>query len=120
MLVEDEPLGAGAEVVGPASCIAGALRPAEEAARDRGLGAAALDIDLGGETAKPVDDRPAALGVPFLFATGYGENCDTGGHADAPVLGKLKRFRRVATRYEKSARNHLAVAIIAGIVLWLR
>ena len=33
-------------------------------------------------------DRLAALGVPFLFATGYGEGCDTGGHAAAPVLHK--------------------------------
>jgi transposase len=34
--------------------------------------------------------------------------------------GKLKHFRRVATRYEKTARNYLAVVTIAAIVLWLR
>ncbi len=45
-------------------------------------------LDLGREALAPVADRLAALGVPFLFATGYGENCDTGGHADAPVLHK--------------------------------
>ena len=32
----------------------------------------------------------------------------------------LKRFRAVATRYEKTARNYLAVVTIAAIVLWLR
>jgi transposase len=32
---------------------------------------------------------------------------------------KLKQFRRVATRYEKTARNYLAVVTIAAIVLSL-
>lgn len=31
----------------------------------------------------------------------------------------LKRFRRVATRYEKTARNFLAFALIAGAMNWL-
>ena len=35
-------------------------------------------------------------------------------------IGKLKQFRRVATRYEKTARNYLAVVTIAAAVLWLR
>ena len=35
-------------------------------------------------------------------------------------INKLKQFRRVATRYEKTARNVLAVVTIAAFVLWLR
>ncbi len=35
-------------------------------------------------------------------------------------FSKLKQFRRVATRYEKTARNYLAVITIAAIVLWIR
>lgn len=35
-------------------------------------------------------------------------------------FSKLKQFRRVATRYEKTARNYLAVVTIAAIALWLR
>jgi transposase len=35
-------------------------------------------------------------------------------------FNKLKHFRRVATRYEKTARNFLAFVTIAAIVLWLR
>lgn len=35
-------------------------------------------------------------------------------------FSKLKQFRRVATRFEKTARNFLAVVTIAAIVLWLR
>ena len=35
-------------------------------------------------------------------------------------FSKLKQFRRVATRFEKTARNYLAVVTIAATVLWLR
>ncbi len=35
-------------------------------------------------------------------------------------FSKLKQFRRVATRYEKTARNFLAVVIVATIILWIR
>jgi transposase len=35
-------------------------------------------------------------------------------------FAKLKQFRRVATRFEKTARNYRAVITIAAIVLWLR
>lgn len=34
--------------------------------------------------------------------------------------GGLKQFRRVATRFEKTARNYLAVVTLAATVLWLR
>ena len=35
-------------------------------------------------------------------------------------FSKLKQFRRVATRYEKTARNFLAVVTIAATILWIR
>jgi transposase len=35
-------------------------------------------------------------------------------------FSKLKQFRRVATRFEKTARNYLSVVTLAAIVLWLR
>ncbi len=35
-------------------------------------------------------------------------------------FSKLKQFRRVATRFEKTAKHYLAVVTIAAIVLWLR
>ena len=33
---------------------------------------------------------------------------------------KLKQFRHVATRFEKTVRNYLAVITLAATVLWLR
>jgi transposase len=35
-------------------------------------------------------------------------------------ISKLKQFRRVATRFEKTATNYLAVITLAAIILWLR
>jgi transposase len=35
-------------------------------------------------------------------------------------FSKLKHFRRVATRFEKTALNYRAVVTLAAIVLWLR
>jgi len=35
-------------------------------------------------------------------------------------FSRLKQFRRIATRFEKTARNYLAVITLAAIILWLR
>jgi transposase len=35
-------------------------------------------------------------------------------------FSKLKQFRRVATRYEKTAQNFLAIVYIAATILWVR
>jgi transposase len=35
-------------------------------------------------------------------------------------FNKLKHFRRIATRYEKTARNFLAMALIAAARLWAK
>ena len=88
MLVEDELRDAGAEVLGPAASVSDALRLVETAAADGGMDAAVLDVNLDGWHVGPVADKLAALGVPFLFATGYGDTCDTGGHETAPRLQK--------------------------------
>ena len=35
------------------------------------------------------------------------------------LINRLKQFRRIATRYEKRAANHLAMVNIGMIMLWL-
>ena len=35
-------------------------------------------------------------------------------------FSRLKQFRRVATRFEKTARNYLAVLHLAAAILWMR
>ena len=79
LLVEDEHLiveameewlsEAGAVIVGMAPSVKQALEIIES--RAGGLGAAVLDVNLGlGETAYPIADRLAEVGVLYLFATG--------------------------------------------------
>ena len=72
-------------------------------AADGGISAAVLDINLDGQRVEPVADRLAALGVPFLFATGYGEGCDTGGHGAAPILDKPFAPERLVAAVEALA-----------------
>jgi CheY-like chemotaxis protein len=50
--------------------------------------AAVLDANLGGEPIHPVAERLAALGVPFVFATGYGRQGVPPQWAGRPVLQK--------------------------------
>ena len=35
------------------------------------------------------------------------------------LINRLKQFRRIATRYEKSAANYLAIVTFGMILLWL-
>lgn len=35
-------------------------------------------------------------------------------------FSKLKQFRRVATRFEKTASHYMAIVTLAAIVLWIR
>jgi transposase len=36
------------------------------------------------------------------------------------MFNKIKHFRRVATRYDKTATAYLAFVVVAGICLWLK
>ncbi len=34
------------------------------------------------------------------------------------MFGRLKDFRRIATRYDKLARNFLAATLLAAVIIW--
>ena len=94
MLVEDMLSDLGCTVIGPAAEIEEALRLAGSADID----AALLDVNLGGRPIFPVADALKARGVPFAFASGYGEAGLSEGHRGALVLQKPFReadLRRV-------------------------
>jgi DNA-binding response OmpR family regulator len=92
-LLEDDLRSTGAEVIGPARSVDEALLLI--AAAEGRLSAAVLDFNLNGTMVSPVADCLADLGVPFVFATGYGESCDRGLHAAAPVLAKPFSLNRL-------------------------
>lgn len=95
LLVEDEPLIAmmiedfldvlGHQVAGTAEDVAGAL-PLVAAG---GIDAAILDVNLrSGEKSWPVADALAEQGVPYIFATGGGDDGIPEAHRGAPRLMK--------------------------------
>ncbi|MBN9315247.1 MAG: response regulator [Devosia sp.] len=92
LVVEDEFLVAleaasmlaevGATVVGPAYHPA----PALQFAKTEALDAAVLDINLGTGTSESIADTLKSRGIPFIFATGYGQLA--GVDPDAVVIDK--------------------------------
>ena len=84
MLVEDMLADLGCTVVGPAAEIDEAMALAESADIDLAL----LDVNLGGTPIFPVADALKARGVPFAFASGYGEAGLSEDHRGASVLQK--------------------------------
>ena len=101
LVVEDEPLIAmlledmlgdlDIAIAGVAESVPAALDMVETA---EAVDAAILDMNLRGKSVEPVAERLAALGIPFVFASGYGADALTEKHGNAPVLPKP--FRREA------------------------
>jgi CheY-like chemotaxis protein len=86
MMMEDLLTELGCEVVASF----GALQPALDWLEAQAIppDGAVLDINLGGgEMVFPLASRLQALGVPFVFATGYGRPGDEG-FAFVPLLQK--------------------------------
>ncbi len=75
----------GARQVDTAASVGQALKAIERAVP----GFALLDINLGAESSLPVGHRLKELGVPFMFATGYGERAPIPPElSDAPIIQK--------------------------------
>lgn len=69
MQIEDILQAAGCKVVGPV----GTLEAAIAMARDEPLDAAVLDVNLDGDKVYPAAEELHSRGIPFILATGYGE-----------------------------------------------
>jgi light-regulated signal transduction histidine kinase (bacteriophytochrome)/CheY-like chemotaxis protein len=67
--------------------------------------AAVLDYNLGEGTSEAVADRLMAMGVPFVFATGYGDSVMIPDHLGAiPVVRKPASMTSVASRLAEARR----------------
>jgi DNA-binding NtrC family response regulator len=84
MLLEDMLADLGCTIAAEATHLSDAL----EAARNADFDIAILDVNLGGEPIAPVADALAARGMPFVFATGYGERALPDSHRERPTLKK--------------------------------
>ena len=89
---EDVAERLGAERVLTAATVQAGLDAIED-----GPTVAMLDINLGDASSYPIADRLAELGVPFLFASGYGEQANLPEqHLGRPVLQKPYTLENVA------------------------
>jgi DNA-binding response OmpR family regulator len=88
MLVEDMLGDLGCIVVGPAASLEEALI----LARDAEIDIALLDVNLAGKAIYPVADLLKERGVPYIFASGYGDTHADGPHQGAPTLQKPFRM----------------------------
>jgi CheY-like chemotaxis protein len=94
LVVEDEALVAlqledmlselGCAVIGPASRVGQALQLLDSQEVD----AAVLDLNVAGELVYPVADALANLGLPYIFATGYGVSALTEPYRSRVLLEK--------------------------------
>jgi CheY-like chemotaxis protein len=84
MMAEDMLESIGCAPVTVAPSVADALAALETGPFD----VAMLDVNLNGERSMAVANRVRALGIPYIFTTGYGAGGVEPAHADAPVLAK--------------------------------
>ena len=105
LILEDEPIIAmgledmllelGAQVV-LAGTVPHALAAIEKAAPD----CAVLDVNLHGAKSYPVAARLSELGVPFIFATGYGDAEHPGQFSECPTITKPYRLSDIRESLE--------------------
>jgi DNA-binding response OmpR family regulator len=69
VLIEDTLVGMGCQVVGSS----GKLDTALQLAKDKEFDTAILDITIRGGKVYPIAELLVARGIPFAFASGYGE-----------------------------------------------
>jgi DNA-binding response OmpR family regulator len=69
MVIEDAVHDSGGQVVGPAATLEKALKLGEEGEFD----AAILDVTIRGGKVYPVAELLLKRGIPFVFASGYGD-----------------------------------------------
>jgi CheY-like chemotaxis protein len=98
MLLEDMLGELGYTVAAEAARIEEAL----DAAKNADFDIAILDVNLNGQPISPVADALVARGMPFVFATGYGERGLPEPYRDRPTLKKpfqmdgLKQMLQIA------------------------
>lgn len=93
LVLEDEPIIAMAleeqlEETGARPVVVGSLEAAHAVLEDGRFNAAILDINVHGGKSYPVAQRLSALGVPFVFASGYGDTLNPDEFKSVPTVTK--------------------------------
>jgi CheY-like chemotaxis protein len=96
-LLEDMLADLGYQVAATASRVEDAVRLARETEIDGAI----LDVNINGQDVYPVAEVLAERGVPFVFATGYGERGLPAPYQQRPAL--QKPFQQEALQTELAA-----------------
>jgi transposase len=92
------------------------LKPARDLVADRGYDARAI-LEL-------VESRGGRAHIPTCRDRKVQRSVDRDLYRQRNLVerffNKLKHFRRIATRYDKTARNFLAAVLLAATRLWAR
>ena len=92
------------------------LKPGRDLVADRGYDARAI-IEL-------VESRGGRAHIPTCRDRKVQRSVDHALYRQRNLIerffNKLKHFRRIATRYDKTARNFLAAVMLAATRLWMR
>jgi len=100
MLLEDMLGELGYTVAAEAARIDEALQAAKNADFDIAI----LDVNLNGEPISPVADALVARGMPFVFATGYGEQGLPETYRGRPTLKKPFQLDGLKLMLEKALK----------------
>jgi CheY-like chemotaxis protein len=100
MLLEDMLGELGYTIAAEAARIDEALQAAKNADFD----VAILDVNLNGEPISPVADALVARGMPFVFATGYGEQGLPETYRGRPTLKKPFQLDGLKQMLEKALK----------------
>jgi CheY-like chemotaxis protein len=84
---------------------AGRIEDAMAAATTAEFDLAILDVNLNGAPIAPVADALQARGMPFVFASGYGEGDLPEPHRDRPFLRKPFRMDSLQRMLERALGN---------------
>lgn len=98
LMLEDMVEGLGCAVTAVAPRVALGVSMAEAGDFDLAI----LDVNVAGENVEPVAERLASKGVPFVFATGYGEAGVPLRFRDRPVVPKPFRSDQLEAAIQRA------------------
>jgi CheY-like chemotaxis protein len=101
MMLEDFLDSLGYRVAGTCETVAEALERVEQG----GFDVAIIDVNLNGERVWPVADRLAAIGIPYVLATGGHIEPPPEAHANVPVLSKPFTLDAIEPALDEACRS---------------
>jgi CheY-like chemotaxis protein len=104
LVLEDEPIIAMAledhlDSAGAVPVVAATLAQAHQAVSTQQLDGAILDVNVHGEKSYGVADSLAAQGIPFVFASGYGDTLHGDAFSQVPTVTKPYNLEAIRSAF---------------------